>query len=102
MARLKLNPEPTFKLKVGIPVPGGTADVTFTFKYRDAKAIEDWIEASKDSLDVDVMLDMVGAWDLDDEFNRDNMERLCKAYPGAAREVTGRYLRESLGIRSGN
>lgn len=102
MARLKLNPDPTFKAKVAVPVPGGTADVEFTFKYRDGNAVRAWIEATKEASDVDVVLDMAVAWDLDDELNRENVERLCTNYPGAAREITLRYLRELAGIRQGN
>jgi hypothetical protein len=102
MARLTLNPDPTFKAKVAVPVPGGTADVECVFKYRDRKALDAWIDTTREAGEVDVMLDMLAGWDLDDPCDRENVERLCNAYPGASREVTARYLRELAGIRQGN
>lgn len=102
MARLKLNPDATFKAKVAVPVPGGTADVLCEFKYRDAKALRAYSEAHKDDADVDAILACVVGWDLDDAFDADSVEQLCNAYPGAAFAILSRYHRELLGIREGN
>lgn len=103
MAKLKLNPDPTFQAKVGIPVPGAaTADVGFTFKYRDRDVLQKWIEDTREAKDADCVSDCVLGWDLDDEFNAENVDRLCRSYPGAAREIVGKYIRELAGIRQGN
>lgn len=102
MARLKLNPDPTFKSKVAVPVPGGTAEVECVFTYRDRKAAQAWMEAGKDAADVDALLGCMEGWDLDDEFSRDSVQKLCDTYPGAANAIIGRYLRELAGIRQGN
>lgn len=102
MARLTLNPNPTFKAKVGIPVPGGNADVELVFKYRDRKALGQWIEDTSDVGEVELILDMAEGWDLADAFTAENIERLCNAYPGASREITHRYMRELAGIREKN
>ncbi|HEY1138774.1 MAG TPA: phage tail assembly chaperone [Lysobacter sp.] len=102
MARLKLNPDPTFKAKVAVPVPGGSADIECTFKYRDRDQMKAWIDETAESADVDVLMDSLVAWDLEDTFDRDNVERLCTKFPGAAREIVHRYLRELSGIRQGN
>lgn len=102
MAKLKLTPDPTFKAKVAVPIPGGTADVVFEFQYRDRKALTAWFDDNREASDVDTLMDVVVGWDLDDAFNRDNVERLCNAYPGAAREVLAQYARELSGIRQGN
>lgn len=102
MAKLKLNPDPTFKKKVAVPTPTGAADVELTFKYRDRPALQAWLEATKDAPEVDVFLDMVCGWELDDAFDRENVVRLCDAYPGASREAVNTYLRALTGIRSGN
>lgn len=102
MAKLKLNPDPTFVAKVGVPVPGGTADVAFTFRYRDRVAVASWAESSRVLDDAEAILTVAEGWDLDDEFSEANVRRLVTAYPGAAREVLTRYVRELSGIRQGN
>lgn len=107
MARLKLNPEPTFKSKVGVPVPGGrTAEVEFTFRYRSKSELKKWndeiAEAPKDADEAALFRTFVVAWDLEDEFSDENIRRLCDAYPGAASAAVDVYLRESWGARRGN
>lgn len=107
MARLKLNPEPTFKAKVGVPVPGGrTAEVEFTFQYRSKSELAKWHdevrEFPQDVAEATLLRTFVLGWDLDDEFNDENIRRLCDAYPGAASAAMDVYLRESWGARRGN
>ena len=102
MGKLKLQPDPTFKLKVAVPVPGGTADVEFEFKYRDRKAVQAWVDGLGEKADVEVMSEMLAGWDLDDAFTAENIARLCDSYPGAAREAVGHYLKQLAGVREGN
>lgn len=102
MARLKLNPDPTFFSKVEVPVPGGTAEVGCTFKYRDREDLAKWVEATKDAGDAEVLIDCMSGWDLDDEFNAESAKRLCSSYPGASYAIVARYVRELAGIRQGN
>lgn len=103
MAKLKLNPEPTFKAKVPVPVPGAApADVQFTFKWRKRDEVKDWLEAVQDKTDAEIIMDAAVAWDLDDEFTLENAERLCNAYIGAGREFVSTYLDELRGVRAKN
>lgn len=103
MAKLKLNPEPTFKAKVGIPVPGSRpAEVLFTFKHRTRDEVLAWVEGSRDATDVDSVLDVVVGWELEDEFNRENVERLCNNYPGSGLVIISAYLDELRGARVKN
>lgn len=103
MAKLKLNPEPTFKAKVGIPVPGSRpAEVLFTFKHRTRDEVIAWMEGSRDDTDVDSVLDVVVGWELEDEFNRENVERLCNNYPGSGLVIVSAYLDELRGARVKN
>lgn len=103
MAKLKLNPEPTFKAKVGIPVPGSRpAEVLLTFKHRTRDEVIAWVEGSRDATDVDSVLDMVVGWELEDEFNRENVERLCNNYPGSGLVIISAYLDELRGARVKN
>lgn len=103
MAKLKLNPEPTFKATVPVPVPGaGSAKVLFTFKWRKRDEIVEWLDAAKDMTDAEIIMDSAIAWDLDDEFTHDNAERLCNTYTGAGREFVNTYLDELRGVRAKN
>ena len=103
MARLRLDPAPTFKAKVGIPVPGlGPADVEFTFHHRSRKEITAWRDAAAEATDAEAVMQMALGWDLDDEFNAENVERLCDNYPGAGTAIFVGYLAELRGARAKN
>lgn len=103
MAKLKLNADPTFKAKVGIPVPGRDAvSVEFTFKYRNRDELSAFIEELQSLKDPEAVQAIASAWELDDEFNAENVERLCRNYPGSASAIFDVYLRESTGARRGN
>jgi hypothetical protein len=101
--KLKLNPEPTFKAKVGIPVPGSRpVDVVFTFKHRTREEILEWIQSSRDATAAESVADAAAGWELDDEFTPENIERLCNNYPGAGLAIVQTYLDELRGARSKN
>ena len=95
MAKLTLNPAPTFKAKVGIPVAGGAAvDVEFTFRHRTKKQLEEFVKSRADQSDVDSFLAMVVGWELEDEFGPVAVELLLDNYIGAAVATYRTYLRE--------
>ncbi|MBO9717525.1 MAG: hypothetical protein J7507_12135 [Pseudoxanthomonas sp.] len=101
--KLKLNPNPTFKAKVPIPVPGSApALVEFTFKHKTRSALVEWLEERKEDDEVGVFREIVASWDLDDEFNDENIRRLCDNYAGAGFAVLRVYLDELRGARQGN
>ena len=103
MAKLKLNPEPTFRAKVAVPVPGAAAaSVEFTFKWRTRDEVIAWIEAVQDKTDAEIIMDAAVAWELDDEFTVENAARLCNTYCGAGRSFMDAYLGELRGARSKN
>ena len=103
MAKLRLNPEPTFKAKVGVPVPGSRpAEVLFTFKHRTRDEIIDWVDTSRDANDVESVMACAVGWDLDDEFNAENVGRLCNNFPGSGVAIVGVYLDELRGARAKN
>jgi hypothetical protein len=102
MAKLKLTPDPTFKTKVAIPVPGaGTADVEFVFKHRTKDEAKAWLDQAEDS-DAESILAIATGWNLDDEFNEENITKLCQSYAGAAVAIVNAYLGELRGTRTKN
>lgn len=103
MAKLKLTPEPTFKTKVGISVPGkGKVPTEFTFRHKTRKEVLAWIEESKDMKDADLIVDIATGWELEDEFNAENISALCEAYSSAGGEIVTAYLQELSGARAKN
>jgi len=107
MAKPKINLDepvsPTFKCKVGIPIPGGAPVlVEFTFKYRDADEYEDWRKTLPGLDEPDVMMDIASAWDLADPFSRDNIEKLLKKYMGSGMAIFNKYVAENTGAKLGN
>ena len=77
MASFSLVPEPTFKAKVDIPIPGKKAQkVELTFKWRDSDDFKAFLQGleSYDS-DTDAVMDFVTGWELSDAFSRENVEK---------------------------
>lgn len=104
MAAFSLVPDPTFKAKVDIPVPGKKPQkIEFTFKWRDADDFKTFMEGlgNYDS-DTDAVLEFVTAWELADAFNRENVEQLVKNYIGSAKALIQAYISENAGARLGN
>jgi hypothetical protein len=103
MAKLKLNPEPTFKGKVQIPVHGGAdAEVEFTFRHRSTDDLADWMKALEGRNKADLILEMALGWDLTDPFNADSVKTLLSNYAGSFDRVLEKYLAEMLQAKEKN
>lgn len=103
MAKLKLQPEPTFKAKVAIPVAGADGvDVEFTFRHRTREELQKFISASGDREDVDTILEMASGWELSDAFTKDNLGLLVQNYIAAPRAVFDKYVDELVKARAKN
>jgi hypothetical protein len=101
--KLTLTASPTFKAIVGIPVAGGAdVPVEFTFTHRNADEYDAWAPSLKGRDPIDTTLDIVTAWDLDDPFNRENVEKLLKEYIGSGRAIFEKYIAENTGAKAGN
>ena len=79
MAKLNFTTAPTFAMKVAIPVPGKKAvDVEFTFKGRNREEFREYLDASSSKEDVDALMDTVTGWELENEFCREEIERMTR------------------------
>jgi hypothetical protein len=103
MAKLKLQPDPTFKATVLIPA-AGMPDVSleFTFKHRTRDQLRKFVEESAERDDADTILDMATAWELADAFDKENVSLLVQNYTAAARAVFDKYLDELARARVKN
>jgi len=98
---LKLQPDPTFRAKVGIPVPGGaTTEIEVECKHLTKDVLEPKLkELTDDQFAAEVVVGWSG---VDEAFSAEGLAFLLNRYSGAAREIVLAYLRELTGARSGN
>lgn len=101
--KLQLTANPTFKSTVAIPVPGGKpVAVEFIFKHRAREAYDEWVGSIPGMEEPDLIMSMASGWDLDDSFDRDNVEKLVTEYIGSAKAIFDKYMGENTGAKTGN
>lgn len=94
-----LQPKPTFKSEVLIPVPGGsTAKVKFVLKHKSRSALKEFFnsltstEGGESRPDHEALMELVDGWEgVDQPFSQENLETLVDNYPGAARAIFDAY-----------
>jgi len=95
VAKIKLVAEPTFKAKVGIPVAGAEpVEVMLTFRHRTKTVLDQWVKDRGDKSDADIFMEMVVAWELEDEFTLANVETLLQNYIGTGLAAYRVYIDE--------
>jgi hypothetical protein len=103
MGRLKLNPDPTFKEKVEIHVPGAKPEkVEFTFKYRTRDELAALMEELDKIDDVKLIMKLANAWELEDDFTEENVKQLAQSYLSAPKAILETYLGALTGVRAKN
>lgn len=103
MAKLSLKPDATFRHIVKIPVPGSEpADVEFEFKQRGNKAMQQFTEKHVDGWNADTVLDCAMGWNLEDTFDKENVELMLDAYPMSVFAIVKGYIDEVYNAREGN
>lgn len=103
MGKLSLKANPTFQVKVGVPVAGGEpVPVLFTFKHRTKSGLEEFVKSRADKTDIESFMDMVTAWDLEDEFNTENITELLENHAGTAMAVVEAYIHELVNHKAKN
>ena len=104
----KLQPNPTFKTEVSIPVPGAKpGKINIEFKHMGKKALQAFFESlqseGEQRSDVDALGDLVAGWSgVDEKFSTENLEVFLDAYPGAAMALFDAYRAEVLEARTKN
>lgn len=103
MAKLTLAVAPTFKATVQIPVPGRkSVPVEFTYKGRSRDEFREYLDAIANAADVDALMETITGWELEDEFSRENVERLVQSHPASPLAIIEKYIAEVTGARRGN
>ncbi len=101
--KFSLTASPTFKCKVPVPIPGDKPfDIEFTFKHRNRDDFKAFIENLEGKEDVDLILDCASGWELEDAFDKKNLELLTQNYIGSGREIIETYIKQLASARLGN
>ena len=104
MAKLILQPKPTFEASVAIPAAGaGLIPVSFTFRHRTRAELKTFVAGLGDyANDTDLVMAMAIGWDLSDAFTSQNVELLVENYVGAPTAILEKYLDELARGRAKN
>jgi len=114
--KFTLNPNPTFKIDVTIPRPGqddGKVSLTVRHKTRTQMAelekelksqAEAAAEAGEYSNDASAayLEQVIDSWNIDAEFNRENLLVLLENYPRAFDSIATAFTKELYSIREKN
>ena len=104
-AKLTLNPKPTFKHTVMIPVPGEQPHpVEFTFHGKTQKQYSEMLEqiANGESSEAERFMLFVAGWDVAADFTKENVEQFLQSYIGAGTLLLREYTDELTKAARGN
>jgi hypothetical protein len=93
----KLEPNPTFWAKVMIPVPGDEpVPIEIEFRHFSRKKLAEMMEADAEkNIGISFCEQIITDWrDVEDEFSRDELERLLDNYHGAGLAIFLAYHKE--------
>ena len=101
----KLQPNPTFKARVPITVPGQAkpAEVEIEFRHMGREAVRAYFESLPGKTDLDAVELIVVGWSgVDSAFSREALGQLLDAYPAAAAAIFETFRRELFEARTKN
>lgn len=102
-SKFKLDPNPTFKADVAIPVAGGgTQNVKFEFKHFPKDEFSALFSTENPMPDVELILEICAGWELSDPFNAESIEKLRQNYQAAPGAIVRKYVDELGPARLGN
>jgi len=100
----KLNPEPTFRSVVSIPVPGSDPmALDLEFRHKTLDDSKTWFGSFSGRSELDCLMDVVAGWhNCETAFSREAFETLLQNYAQASVTILMAYRRELIGARLGN
>jgi hypothetical protein len=105
-ATFKLKANPTFRMKVAIPVAGGASvelDAEFRHFTRSQLQAFSSADATTSRSDVDTLAEIMSGWhNVDEPMTREALDVLVENYAGAAAAIVTTWLRELAAQRLGN
>lgn len=102
---LKINPNPTFKLPIELPVAGEKEPVKFSLevKYRGSKELDEFFgQMDKQQIEAVVRDTVVGWSDVDGPFTPEALDQVLAQYLGAGLVILKAYNKEVQKALLGN
>lgn len=110
---IRLKPNPTFRFKVALGLPGSEERATFTLvgRHKGAKALQEWAGRAREAEGQDhkFLAEAIDGWDdvLDADgapvpYSADALAALLDAYPGSGLEIFRAYVAELSAARGKN
>ena len=100
--KLTLIANPTFPSTVTVPTPSGPASLDVVFKHKDREQYKEFVKDIDKREDIDVMLEIVESWGLEQEFNRENLQIFMTQYMAGPRAIIEDYFSKLTGAKLGN
>ena len=98
--KLKLAPLPEFDLPVSFLLPNGEkAEIKFKVKHLKAADVKALYTSDKEIKDYQFVQEIATDWDLEEEFNEENIKELVSLFPSAAVALTSTYVQALAGNR---
>lgn len=105
MSKLKitLGRLPDFKLPVKIVMPNGDdGEVIFTVRHLKIDEIQEIYNSESIKNDVEMIMHLATGWDLEDEFNAENVKELVSLFPAISIQIFKSYMGAAIGQRAKN
>ena len=101
----KLQPKPTFWVKVPIAIAGAPkpALIDIEFKHLGRNSLRDYIASLDGREDAESLAEIVMGWkEVDEEFSQESLNKLLDNYPGAALSMVKTFVAEALEAKTKN
>lgn len=103
--KISIKRLPDFKLRVKFVMPNDEeADIVFTVKHKTIAEMQGvyFTEDEKPATDFDVAKAIVTGWDLEEDFNDENLQELFDLFPGITVSLINAYMQALIGNRKKN
>lgn len=103
MAKFKLKPVSDFKLPIKFVMPNGDeAEIVFTVKHEKASAVNSLFQQETPPSDLEFIKQFATGWDLDEEFNDENLNEAIEFFPAMVVSFSHAYIGALAGNRAKN
>lgn len=105
MAKLRIRKLENFPLPITVTLPDGTEEkIVFTVKHKKAKEVGEMFQSEPENRpdDIEFLKQFAVAWDLDEEFNDENIKEALELFPQIIVAFTYGYMQALTGNRAKN